>query len=69
MKEYKVSIKQNLIDCGLSISTIDCFLSCEDKDCKIMYLEKVREGMIEDIHDKYCKIDCLDYLINKIKKE
>lgn len=68
MKEYKITIRQNLIDCGCDEKTIECFLQCADTPCKLAFLEAQRQLLLNKVHEEYAKVDCLDYLIEKIKR-
>lgn len=69
MKEYVVTEIQNLIDSGCDKQTIERFESCEDVECKLVFLEKYRKEILENIHEQYSNIDKIDFLIYKIKKE
>lgn len=65
-------IYQNLLDAGCDQITTDrCMLLLKEgkKSDMIPILSKYRKGLLEIIHKEQKQIDCLDYLIYKIKRE
>lgn len=70
--ESRAEIEQNLKDAGCNEGTIKQFFQYEDKNWEneqITLLEKHRENLLNQIHNKEKKIYCLDYLIFQIKKK
>ena len=66
------SIYQNLIDSGCNEDISIYFLTLLDnEETKTAYrlLTKQRRNLLDIIHDNHRKLDCLDYLIRKLKKE
>ncbi len=71
--EYKEEfIIQNLKDSGCGAETIEAFV--EDlREKKISeglkLLEAHRRALLDELHKEQKRIDCLDYLVYKVKKE
>lgn len=65
-------ITQNLKAAGCDCETIDCFLECcesgrEQEGNKILY--KHRKCLLDQVHEEQAKIDCLDYLVYKMRED
>jgi len=70
-KNYEAII-QNLRDAGCDKKTIDLFFKeCECGNVKkeLKILEIYRKSLLEGLHKKQRQIDCLDYLVYKLRKE
>ncbi len=70
--KYKEAIIQNLKDSGCGEDTIKAFV--EDlREKKISeglkLLEAHRRVLLEELHKEQKRIDCLDYLVYKVRKE
>lgn len=63
-------LHQNLIDAGCDEQAIENYMILYKKDRKQMIplLLKRKESLLETVHDSHRQIDCLDYLIYKLKK-
>lgn len=61
--------RQNLIDAGCNKKTIERFLDCVTKEEQLWILNIQRKQLLEDYHNDEKKLDCLDYLVNQLKKE
>ncbi len=61
---------QNLVDAGCDEQTIENCMILYKKDRKQMIplLLKRKESLLDTVHDSHKQIDCLDYLIYKLKK-
>lgn len=72
-KEYsKMSVIQNLEDAGCEMEMIEEFLLYHEKGLKkhqLSILSEQRRNLLVRIHEEQKRLDCLDYLIYKIKKE
>lgn len=75
MKEYyqkiEETLEQNLIDAGCSRDFIREFVELEkeqDLENQFCMLRMHRFGLLDQLHDAQKKIDCLDYLIYKMRK-
>lgn len=69
-KEGQEEIIQNLRDAGCNDSVIADYLKYDECKCCNMLLcilNKQRNKLLENIHKEQKKLDCLDYLIYKIK--
>lgn len=67
----KDDIIQNLKDAGCSSSVIDEFFKLEknkERKQQIKLLLKYRNGLLDTLHDSQIKIDCLDFLIYKLRE-
>lgn len=68
--DSKEDVVQNLIDAGCSPDTIQCFMDHFDKgDWKyqLSLLEEHRKSILCKVHEEEKQIDCLDYLVYRIK--
>ncbi len=70
--EYEKSIIRNLKDSGCGEDTIKAFL--EDFREKrfsegLKLLEAHRRVLLDELHKEQKRIDCLDYLVYKMRKE
>lgn len=66
------AILQNLKDAGCEEDMIQEFMRYEHCECRKMQLcvlAKQRKRLLENIHAEQKKIDCLDFLTYKLKKE
>lgn len=64
------SIVQNLKDAGCEPETVVLFLQMREDgktSDQLCLLAKHRKKLLDDIHGEQAKLDCLDYLIHKIK--
>lgn len=62
---------QNLRDAGCSDEMIEQYIKYEmaDCDCGMMRILAVQRcSLLDSIHVEQHKLDCLDYLIHKVKK-
>lgn len=69
---YNTAILQNLIDAGCDANISERFfeLKALGKNKEILLLLKHhRHSVLERIREEQKSLDCLDYLINKLKKE
>lgn len=62
-------IKLNLIDAGCDEKTINEFLQCTTENEQIKLLSKHRKELIDRYHCETKRIECLDFLVRKLKKE
>ena len=66
------AVLQNLKDAGCGPDTIVRFMICQDagktKD-SLRVLATQRATLLEDVHASQARLDCLDYLIYKLRKE
>lgn len=65
------SIYQNLIDAGCDEQTVEQCMACvkEKRLAEMMpVLSRYRASLLDSVHIGQDKIDCLDFLIYKIKK-
>lgn len=62
-------IEQNLIDAGCTKEIIEKFFACERMNCKsgLSVLNCRRLELLNEMHAVQNKLDCLDYLIYKLK--
>lgn len=64
---------ENLEDSGCSKKFINSYLSLKEsektEEQMLNLLSKHREKLLQSIHEFQIKIDCLDYLIHKVKNE
>lgn len=68
----EAEIIQNLKDAGCDEDTVSCFMECL-RQGKISQekalLAKHRKELLECVHQHQKKIDCLDYLLYKMKEK
>lgn len=65
------AIIQNLKDAGCSQETIAAFMEhmkSDETEEGMKLLAAYRRSVLEEVHKEQKKIDCLDYLIYKMKK-
>ncbi len=65
------SIYQNLIDAGCDRQTAEqCMVFTKEEQIKDMLpiLVRHRKALLDSLHDSQKRIDCLDYLLYKLKK-
>lgn len=70
--EYEESIIRNLRDSGCGEDTIKAFVEDfrgENFSEGLKLLETHRRVLLDELHKEQKRIDCLDYLVFKIKKE
>lgn len=63
---------QNLIDAGCDRDLVHGFLNCikaGDIRGGALMLESHRAGLLDRLHSCQRKIDCLDYLLYRLKKQ
>lgn len=60
---------QNLIDAGCNKQTTNECISCINKEEMIPMLLSHRVTLLDTIHLSQQQIDCLDFLIHKIRKK
>lgn len=63
------SVLQNLKDAGCPEQTIRAFAQSESGRQQLEVLALYRKKMLDGIHAEQKKLDCLDYLIFKIKEK
>ena len=66
------AVIQNLKDAGCDDETVTWFLKmteCGEQQEQLKLLEKQRRSLLEQVHKNEKQIDCLDYLVFKMKKE
>lgn len=64
------AVIDNLKDSGCSKDTIEEYMKYEKCECKKMQLcilAKHRKKLLDNIHREQKKLDCLDFLIYKLK--
>lgn len=67
-----VPIDECLKDAGCSDEMIEEVVKCiqeNDDERKVMILKRYRCHLLDNIHSMQKKLDCLDYLLYKMKKE
>ena len=66
------ALLQNLKDAGCSQDIIARFMTCQDagkrKD-SLQVLASHRATLLDELHASQARLDCLDYLIYKLRKE
>ena len=66
------AVLQNLKDAECSPDIIDRFMTCHDagktKD-SLRVLAAQRAVLLDEVHASQAKLDCLDFLIYKLRKE
>lgn len=70
--EYEKSIIRNLRDSGCGEDTIKAFVENfrgEKLSEGLKLLEAHRRVLLNELHEEQKRLDCLDYLVYKIKKE
>ena len=68
----KESILQNLKDAGCSPAVIQqflCSMELGDLAEELRLLARQRKKLLEQLHDQQRSIDCLDYLLHRMRKE
>lgn len=65
----KNDYRQNLIDAGCDKKTIERILDCTTMEERLRILSMQRKQLLEDYRNDAKKLDCLDYLVNQLKKE
>ena len=68
----KENITRNLKDAGCENQTIETFLEYRKNESlpkQILFLKCQRCGLLDELHYVQKKVDCLDYLIYKLKQE
>lgn len=66
------AVIRNLMDAGCDQKTIDLFFKeheCGNLKNELKVLENYRKSLLDSLHEKQRQIDCLDYLIYKLRKE
>jgi hypothetical protein len=66
------SLRQNLEDSGFTHDMIELYMKSHEKNEiseQIKFLSKHRCLLLDNVRENNKRIDCLDYLVNKIKKE
>ena len=66
------AVVQNLKDAGCGGAVVDEFiklLETGEKEKQFKLLEKHRRFLLENVHSREKQIDCLDYLIFRMRKE
>jgi hypothetical protein len=69
-QDIEISILKNLEDAGCEKHLIMDYIKCENNGRiqeQLCLLTKYRKVLLERIHEEQSRIDCLDYLIYKIK--
>jgi hypothetical protein len=69
-QDIEFSVLKNLEDAGCEKHLIVDYLQCESKgriQQQLCLLTKYRKVLLERIHEEQSRLDCLDYLIYKIK--
>lgn len=66
----KDSVRQNLIDAGCDEELICKFDECiaDKKKCEKLLADH-RRRLLEEVHTGEARIECLDYLVFKMKKD
>lgn len=70
--EQKEALVQNLEDAGCTAEMISHFLNLEEfgeTGDQLNLLSKHRDLLLHYIHEYQIKLDCLDYLIHKMRNE
>lgn len=62
------SIRRILIDAGCDDAVIERFIQCSNDKQKLDILAKHRIVLPDIYHRDSRKIECLDFLVNKLKK-
>ena len=66
------ALLRNLKDAGCGLDIIARFMTCQDagktKDA-LRVLAAQRAVLLDEVHASQAKLDCLDYLIYKLRKE
>lgn len=71
MMESQIAIEQNLIDAGCNREFIEKFMNLPQAQNleKLKMLAVHRKNLLDGIHADERKIYCLDYLVNRLKKD
>ena len=71
IEHSETAVLQNLKDAGCSQETIDRFMDCFKQGMvndQLQILSQHRKALLEEMHREQKRIDCLDYLVYKLKK-
>ena len=66
------AVVQNLKDAGCDEETVKKFMELAEngeKQKQYRLLEKHRKALLEKVHSREKQIDCLDYLVFRMKKD
>ena len=70
--DTREAVLQNLKDAGCTPDIIARFMTCQDagktKD-SLRVLATQRAVLLDEVHASQAKLDCLDHLIYKLRKE
>ena len=66
--EKDKQIIQNLKDAGCSDETIVLFFKSDNEKYRMDVLINYRKDLLSKVHNRERELDCLDYLIFKIRK-
>lgn len=72
MNDWERSIVENLRDAGGDEDFIQCFMELsknEELEAQLKLLGKHRTGLLDSLHTEQKRIDRLDFLIYKLKRE
>ena len=70
--DSKGILYQNLLDAGCNEKEIQQCLLCAEKGAHLAFctiLEKHRQELNSNVHKAQERIDCLDFLLHKVRKE
>ena len=59
--------ERNLADAGATEALIAEFSALEGAEARLRWLARYRRGLIDGIHAEQKKLDCLDYLIFRLR--
>ena len=68
----EIEIRQNLKSAGFKEKQIEDFIKCykqSEEACEIKMLNRQRNQLLDEIHERQVCIDCLDYLQYQMKKD
>lgn len=68
-ERQKSDYRQNLIDAGCKEDTIQRFFDCTTMEERLRILSVQRKQLLEDYRNDAKKLDCLDYLASRLKKD
>ena len=66
------AVLQNLKDAGCTPDIIARFMTCRDAGntkASLRVLAAQRAALLDEVHASQARLDCLDYLIYKLRKE
>lgn len=69
--DKRAIIRQNLLDAGCDMGMIEkCMELVEKRDESVLLhmLERYKDELLETVHKQQERIDCLDYLVYRIRK-